>query len=136
VAAAESTTGIAATSPYASTPAFPAAASASKTALAAFSAATLSLCLAKICCIILGSEGSFLVLVDFFFLEGVPAVEGVSEEGGGDDEPCWFSWLDGIGAGDEGISLTAGVDLASGVAFDLLFLLAGVDGSSVAGVEG
>jgi hypothetical protein len=136
VAAAETTTGAAATSPSASTPAFPAAASASKAALAAFSAATLSLCLARICCIILGSEGSFLVLVAFFFLEGVPAVEGVSEEGGGEDEACWFSWLDGVWAGDEDVSLTEGVDLAFGVAFDLLFLPAGVDGSSAVGTEG
>ena len=80
--------GSTAISPLGSEPTFPTAASASKAALAAFSAATLSLCLAKICCIILGSEGSFFVLVAFFFLEGVPAVEGVSEEGGGEDEGC------------------------------------------------
>lgn len=61
---------------------------ASRAALAAFSAATLSLCLAKICCIILGSEDSaFFDLVVFFFLEGVPGLDG-SEEGGGDEEAC------------------------------------------------
>jgi hypothetical protein len=69
-------------------------------------------------------------------LEGVPAVEGVSKEGEGEDEACWVSWLDEIGAGDEGSSVTEGVDLAFEVALDLLFLPAGVDGSSAAGVEG
>jgi hypothetical protein len=61
-------------------------------------------------------------------LEGVPAVEGVSEEGGGEDEACWFSWLDGVWAGDEDVSLTEGVDLAFGVALDFVLFAGGVVG--------